>query len=120
MPKRTMIPGDLIPWAHPMAGAVAAIQSGADLCRAMRERRAPEESGKPGAVVLALGGDSRARRIWCELGEFRPPMAGEYYASGAIPEAWRAPNDLSQAFRIVRPVCYARRVNGWSKGEPFP
>jgi hypothetical protein len=40
-------------------------------------------------------------------GEFRTPKKDEWYLSGAIVEAWRAPNDLSQPFYIARPV----RVN---------
>lgn len=36
--------------------------------------------------------------------EFRPPRAGEWYLSGAIPAAYRAPNDLTTPFRILRLV----------------
>ena len=36
--------------------------------------------------------------------EYRCPRKGEWYLSGAIPEAYRAPNDLSQAFDIVKLV----------------
>jgi hypothetical protein len=35
---------------------------------------------------------------------FRPPRAGEWYLSGATPHAYRAPNDLSTAYRIMRLV----------------
>lgn len=38
------------------------------------------------------------------IGEFRPPRAGEFYLSGARPCAYRAHNDLSTAYHIVRPV----------------
>jgi hypothetical protein len=38
------------------------------------------------------------------VGERRPPKAGEWYLSGAIPEAYRAPTDLSVPFHIVRLV----------------
>jgi|WetSurMetagenome_2_1015567.scaffolds.fasta_scaffold158528_5 hypothetical protein len=31
-------------------------------------------------------------------GEFREPLKGEYYLSGAIIEAWPAPNDLSTKY----------------------
>jgi hypothetical protein len=37
-------------------------------------------------------------------GEFRAPKKGEYYLSGAIPEAYRAPNDLSMEFHILREI----------------
>lgn len=32
----------------------------------------------------------------------RPPRKGEYYLSGSIVEAWRAPNDLTTAYLIVK------------------
>jgi hypothetical protein len=34
-------------------------------------------------------------------GEFRCPLKGEAYLSGAIIEGWEAPNDLSQKFWIA-------------------
>lgn len=37
-------------------------------------------------------------------GERRPPRAGEWYLSGAVVEAYRAPNDLSSEFRIAELV----------------
>ncbi len=37
-------------------------------------------------------------------GEFRPPRKGEWYISGAIPAAYRAPNDLSTSYHIAVPV----------------
>lgn len=48
-----------------------------------------------------------------EAGEFRRPHRGEFYLSGAIVAAWRAPNDLGTSYRIVRPTHRARRVEGW-------
>jgi hypothetical protein len=36
--------------------------------------------------------------------EFRAPRKGEWYLSGAIPIAYKAPNDLSTEFRIMRLV----------------
>lgn len=36
--------------------------------------------------------------------EFRPPLRGEWYLSGAIVAAYRAPNDLTTAYRIARLV----------------
>lgn len=49
-----------------------------------------------------------------ERGDFRPPLKGEWFLSGAIVQAYRAPNDLGQAFRIVRPVSFVR------PGGPIP
>lgn len=37
-------------------------------------------------------------------GEKRAPKAGEYYISGAIPQVYRAPNDLTQDHAIARLV----------------
>lgn len=37
-------------------------------------------------------------------GEKRPPKKGEWYVSGAIPEVYRAPADLSDAHVIVKLV----------------
>jgi len=37
-------------------------------------------------------------------GDFRKPKKGEWFLSGAIPEAYKAPNDLSVAYYIMRPV----------------
>lgn len=37
-------------------------------------------------------------------GEFRSPKKGEWYLSGAIPECYLAPNDLSMSFYIVKIV----------------
>lgn len=37
-------------------------------------------------------------------GEFRPPKAGEFFLSGAIPEVYDVPNDLSSSFYIMEPA----------------
>jgi hypothetical protein len=43
-------------------------------------------------------------------GEQRPPRKGEWYISGAIPEAYRAANDLSSAFQIASLVVVQREI----------
>lgn len=35
-------------------------------------------------------------------GAFRAPRKGEWYLSGAIPEAYRAENDMSEAYYILK------------------
>ena len=35
-------------------------------------------------------------------GEKRPPKSDEWYLSGAIPEAYKAPNDLTTEFYILK------------------
>lgn len=37
-------------------------------------------------------------------GELRPPKKGEWYLSGAIVEAYQAPNDLQDAYYIAKLV----------------
>ena len=37
-------------------------------------------------------------------GEFRPPRKGEWYLSGAVVEAYKAPNDLMEARHIAKLV----------------
>lgn len=39
-----------------------------------------------------------------KTGVFRNPKRGEWYLSGAIPEAYKAPNDLSSPFHILKLV----------------
>lgn len=52
---------------------------------------------------MAFEGSVRTRSArWFRLsGEMRAPKKGEYYLSGAIPEVYRAPNDLSTAYNIM-------------------
>ena len=37
-------------------------------------------------------------------GQKRFPKKGEYYLSGAIPEVYRAPNDISTTYHIMKPI----------------
>lgn len=41
----------------------------------------------------------------------RAPNKGEWYLSGANPVAYRAPNDLSIKFRIMRLVAVERKIS---------
>lgn len=59
-----------------------------------------EDIGQP-LPSLGIG----ARNVHAiATGERRPPKKGEWYLSGAIVEAYRAPNDLSTPFQIARLV----------------
>lgn len=49
-----------------------------------------------------FSGPDKARYVY--TGEFRAPRKGEFYLSGAIVCAYRAPNDLTQKFHIARAV----------------
>lgn len=44
--------------------------------------------------------------------EYRPPRKGEWYLSGAIVEAYRAPNDLEGKVHIAR-IVEVRRADAW-------
>ena len=41
---------------------------------------------------------------YVKTGEVRCPKKGELYLSGALPTAYKAPNDLSTKFNIMREV----------------
>lgn len=43
------------------------------------------------------------RQHYQATGEFRPPRKYEYYLSGAVIEAYQAPNDLSTSYWIAKP-----------------
>lgn len=45
-------------------------------------------------------------------GEYREPKKGEWYLSGAVIEAYRAPNDLTQKFHIAK-LYKVRKVEYW-------
>ncbi len=47
---------------------------------------------------------------------FRPPRQGEFYLSGAIVQAWRAPNNLSIAYHVIQPTHHAKKVSVHKKG----
>ena len=44
----------------------------------------------------------RVARFAYEVVGYREPKKGEYFLSGAIPEAYYAPNDLSTEYLVVR------------------
>lgn len=46
------------------------------------------------------------REMTKTTGEFRPPRKGEWYASGAIVQAYMAYNDLSDSYWICVPASY--------------
>ena len=59
----------------------------------------------PGAGTMAKG-----RKAWfVKTGEFREPLAGDYFLSGAIPEAYLAEHDIGTKYHILvrsnRSVC---------------
>lgn len=57
------------------------------------------------------------KRQWFEqTPEYREPKRGEYFISGAIPEVYKAPNDLTEKYRIAKPIRTPPRtieLDGW-------
>jgi len=55
------------------------------------------------------------RNVYAEyIGEKREPKKGEWYLSGAIATAYRAPNNLSTIFHIARLIRVKKQIN-WTK-----
>jgi hypothetical protein len=48
------------------------------------------------------------------------PRKGDWYISGAIPMAYRAPNDLSSSYMVVAPTHFAKLVTKHERGEMVP
>jgi hypothetical protein len=70
---------------------------------------------QPANVPLVLtfeGLEVNAKWTWETLG-YRAPKKGEYYLSGAIPMAYRALNDLSSEYFVVRPVTKHKLRSVW-------
>jgi hypothetical protein len=59
---------------------------------------------KPPKGYFSAEGYSGYNKRFKASGEFRPPKKGEFYLSGAIIEAYRAPNDLTTEYWIAIPV----------------
>lgn len=64
----------------------------------------PEAPTPPSAALIR----NKLRAIPTK--DVRAPKKGEWYISGAIPEAYRAPNDLSTEFRIAK-IVYPPALN---------
>lgn len=48
----------------------------------------------------------------------RPPRRGEWYLSGALPFAYRAPNNLPVSYLVVHPAFHAVPMTGYIHGVP--
>lgn len=71
----------------------------------MLRHRAPK--GGPyfcGEARNASTGWPRSNQWYEWTGEFRRPLMGEFYLSGAEPTAYRAPANLGSAYHIMREV----------------
>lgn len=77
------------------------------LCSGFREKpvKRQEVKFKAGEAMKVYPTIQRGKRtFWVKTGEFREPKKGEFYLSGAIPEVYDAPNDLSTKYHIMRQV----------------
>jgi len=55
-----------------------------------------------------------APRFFFDVVDYRAPKRGEFYVSGAVPEAYRAPSDgIRSMFLIVTPTDKAKQVTTW-------
>ena len=54
--------------------------------------------------------------FWKEI-DFRKPLRNEYFVSGAIPEIYIAPNNLSQEYLVVTLLKKAYRKTIWVEEE---
>lgn len=71
-----------------------------------------EDLGRPGERVI--GGAV----CFFEIVGKRAPKRGEWFASGAIPMAYKAKNDLVSEYIVVKPTFFAAPAGGFVPGEP--
>lgn len=64
----------------------------------MKKYRLAEQTRVDGKLYGA--GSNRIHGI--KTGEYRPPLRSEYFLSGAIPGIYKAPNNLSYAYHIIK------------------
>lgn len=66
----------------------------------------------PNVVNFIPAGSSglMADRYFYRKVAFRAPKKGEWYLSGAIVAAYRAPNDLTTEYHIVEKIARAKRI----------
>lgn len=66
----------------------------------------------PRLLAFESGGIA-SKYTWRKIG-FRAPKKGEHFVSGAIPEAYRAYNDLTQEYLIVERLVEHRLKQVWA------
>lgn len=57
-----------------------------------------------GQIFQYAGFYGKRNHVATATGEFREPKRGELFISGAIPEAYKATNDLKQKYHIAKDV----------------
>lgn len=74
-------------------------------------------SGLPKHMPFERADGIRTRECFWKAVGMGTPKEGQWYVSGAVPMAYRAPKDLSSSFMIVRPTFYAEQVQQWVAGD---
>jgi hypothetical protein len=64
--------------------------------------------------IFAIG---LGRVFWAGPARKGKPKKGDWYVSGAIPEAYRATNDLDTEYWIIQPTHYARQTVAWERSD---
>lgn len=65
-------------------------------------------------VITFIGMDRLgASKYSYEVLGYREPRKGEWYLSGAVVEAYKAPNDLPYKYTVVKPLVEHRQRQVW-------
>jgi hypothetical protein len=76
-------------------------------------------AGKQWSIPEVINFEGIKGKCYWHALDFRPPLKGEYYASGAIVEAYIAPADgISTRYLIMQPT--HKGVSAWTRGEIIP
>lgn len=71
--------------------------------------------------VTRPGGTQAGQRCYYRRVRHAAPKKGEWFVSGAIPQAYRAKNDLMRTeYLIVVPTFFANPTKGYTKGPAVP
>ena len=69
-----------------------------------RKAREALEATKPPPEEYRGGAAGDRHRRFVRVGEFRIPNGGEWYLSGAVPEAWLCHRTMSSPYQILREI----------------
>jgi len=67
----------------------------------------------PAVLLFFTGHIVKGHYHFYDVVGYRPPKAGEYYISGAIPEVYKAENDLTTPYLVAVPTKKARPITAW-------
>lgn len=63
--------------------------------------------------------DSYFKHYFYEVVGYRKPKKGEWFLSGAVLYAYKAPNDLNTCYLVAKPTHIAKKKSNWFKGPQF-